>query len=104
MTKLSCSAEKCMFNKDNYCCKSDIVVEGKGACNCGETCCGSFHEQGNNSGSNVAEHENPQVEIKCEATNCVHNENEQCKAGNIGIVGKHASYSEQTECGTFKSR
>lgn len=40
-------------------------------------------------------------DLKCNATNCAHNENHECMAGQILVVGSEANSTEDTYCGTF---
>lgn len=40
-----CDADSCRYNEDHCCCAGKIDIRGEGACDCGETCCGTF-EQG----------------------------------------------------------
>ncbi|AYE34618.1 DUF1540 domain-containing protein [Clostridium septicum] len=42
--------------------------------------------------------------IKCEATNCIHNNNCQCEAESVDVAGVSACTSEQTECSSFCCR
>ena len=42
MTKLECSVKNCVYNEEPYCCKGDIMVEGRDAKNTSETACASF--------------------------------------------------------------
>ena len=104
MTKLSCTAQNCMYNKEDCCCKPDITVEGQGASTTEETCCGSFQGKCCHGGTNAMDHVNEKVDIQCEASSCMYNDEKRCTAGNIGIVGRNASHSEETECGSFKMR
>ena len=45
MPLLNCTARNCMYNKDEYCSKGDILVEGTTAETADETCCRSFVEK-----------------------------------------------------------
>ena len=40
-----CDADSCRYNEDHCCCAGTIDIRGEDACDCGETCCGTF-EQG----------------------------------------------------------
>ena len=44
MTNLECTVTNCLHNCDCRCCKQTIVVDGQGAQDKKETCCGSFDE------------------------------------------------------------
>ena len=37
-----CDVDNCSYNEDHCCCAGKIDIRGEGACNCGETCCGTF--------------------------------------------------------------
>ena len=54
--------------------------------------------------SNSAREASKATEVECMAKNCIYNSEGCCDAGHIGITGAMASSSEQTECGSFKSR
>lgn len=45
MAQLTCGAQACSYNQDNCCCKGDIMVGGKHAECCENTCCESFHKE-----------------------------------------------------------
>lgn len=105
MAKLDCNVTSCMHNADDCCCKAEIQVDGSCAKECCETCCGSYDKKGEHSYSNNASKTPDKVtEVNCKATNCVYNADGYCDADHIGIVGSSAVSSEQTECGSFRSR
>ena len=104
MTKLKCSAKRCMYNAEDCCCKSDIKVEGREAEDTEDTCCGSFQDRGCNCGKNAMDSVNYSVDVKCEAESCIYNEHKQCTASTIGIAGPKACHSEETECASFRSK
>lgn len=105
MTNLDCNVTNCMHNADNCCCKQKIEVDGSSATERCDTCCGSYDKKGEGSYSNSMDR-NPSksTEVDCRATNCMFNVGGYCDAGHIGIVGSKATSSEQTECGSFRSR
>ncbi|MEG0308955.1 MAG: DUF1540 domain-containing protein [Clostridium sp.] len=103
MTKLKCDACSCSHNQDYYCCAGSIAVGGKEATNKSSTCCVSFVEN-NGAMTNSTETPNPQMEIGCQATNCVHNQSCKCEANEISICGDHACNSRETECSTFSCK
>ncbi len=45
MADLKCGVENCTYNKDRLCSKGDIMVGGRHACDCEDTCCESFAER-----------------------------------------------------------
>ena len=103
MTQLDCTATNCLYNKDSLCSKGDITIGGKNATRAGDTCCESFREKGSNTMMNSAGHASASVDIECEATKCVHNENCKCSADHIGIGGgSNACKCQETECADFR--
>lgn len=104
MTKLDCNVKNCLHNADNCCCKQAIVVDGSGAKESHETCCGSFDENRDGAFQNLFKTPESKLEVDCEAVKCVYNEDRHCIADHIGIAGDGASESSQTECASFKSR
>lgn len=102
MTQLKCSAQTCMYNQDQYCCKGDIMVEGRDAKEASGTCCASFRERMEGSARNAMEHPSRNIDVDCEATQCVHNEDCKCAAKSISIAGSHACNCRDTECAEFE--
>ena len=103
-TRLSCSAMSCIHNSDHCCCKNEISVDGKDAKDCCETCCATFSKRGEGTFQNSFETPNNALHIRCEAENCVYNQNKVCQADQIGITGGNANDAAQTACATFKMR
>ena len=103
MTNLSCNACSCVHNDDNCCCLSGIDVKGRNACECSETCCGSYSYKEDSAKNNTA---SPKLnlQIKCAARNCVYNNNEACQADHVDISGITAVNAGDTVCSTFKSK
>ena len=54
MTNLSCNACSCVHNDDNCCCLNGIDVKGSNACECSETCCGSYSYKDGSAKNNTA--------------------------------------------------
>ena len=102
MTQLDCTVTNCLYNRDCLCSKGDITIGGKNATRAGDTCCESFREKGTNT-MNSAAQASATVDIDCEATKCVHNENCKCAADHIGIGGgSSACQCQETECADFR--
>ena len=103
MTFLDCTVTGCVYNADKCCCKGDIQVEGKNAERTEDTCCGSFKERGSYDMQNAVGRMSKEIEVACEACNCVFNEDKRCAAEHIGIAGKNACTCGETECASFCS-
>ena len=102
MAELKCGVEICSYNKDKCCCKGDIMVGGKHADCCNDTCCESFAQKRDDSYTSSLEHPCRTISIDCEAVKCVYNSNYKCHAEHVDIKGGGANSSAGTECSTFK--
>lgn len=87
MPLLNCTARNCMYNKDEYCSKGDILVEGTTAETADETCCRSFVEKKDGT-VNRAETgcACKTIEVDCKACDCSFNTQEKCSADKITIA------------------
>ena len=104
MAELKCGVQNCVYNASECCCKGDIMVGGKHACNSSDTCCESFAESRNDSYRSGLEHPSRTISIDCEATNCSYNSNYKCHAEHVDIRGLGASQSKETACATFEEK
>ncbi|QSX06177.1 DUF1540 domain-containing protein [Sedimentibacter sp. zth1] len=100
MTKIICGVTNCYLNKDKCCCASNVNVLGQNAVNRGSTCCSTFGEKVDGF-SNSAQTPQDQSYIACNATNCIHNENNKCTSQTIQIHGNSSANSKETFCTTF---
>ena len=89
MVTLKCDVRTCTYNKENCCCKGDISVGGKSACDCSQTCCDSFKEAKGDQYLSALEHPSKMIDIDCEAVKCIYNSDYKCNADNVKI-GKEA--------------
>ena len=103
MTDLGCNVTSCTHNNEQRCCLNSIEVKGNNACQCDETCCGSYFEEKSGS-KNAAEAPKVNLSINCEATNCVYNHSQKCNAEHVDISGIRATASDETICATFRSK
>jgi len=101
MAVLGCAVRNCVYNKEEQCCKGDIMVGGRKACKEDETCCDSFVDRKNDSVSNSAKTPYNHISIDCEAENCKYNHNLRCVAEHVDIKGNGAKTSSGTLCATF---
>ena len=104
MAELFCSAGKCTYNKDNYCCKGDIMVGGKFADTSDGTSCDSFHARKGDVYTSSVSHPSKTISIDCEAIKCVYNDNYRCQASHVDIKGNAACSSSETVCATFEEK
>ena len=63
MTQLDCTVSSCMYNKDNYCSKGDIVIGGRSASCNSETSCESFRERNGQGACNSTGHARAVVDV-----------------------------------------
>ena len=104
MVTLKCDVRTCTYNKENCCCKGDISVGGKSACDCSQTCCDSFKEAKGDQYLSALEHPSKMIDIDCEAVKCIYNSDYKCNADNVKIGGRNACDCQQTSCATFRER
>ena len=106
MPTLDCSVKNCYYNKEDKCCREDILVEGKNAKTTDATACDSFKMKNDEFTNSCHCDASPNNDLKvaCRAENCKYNEEYMCNARHIDIAGASASKSEQTECGAFSMR
>lgn len=102
MAVLDCSVIGCAYNEDRCCGKENIKVEGTNAKVNSQTCCSSFKERGCGCATNRVKDIDKEVQVACEAANCVFYADHKCKATHIGIAGGDACRSEETECASFR--
>lgn len=105
MPKLGCLVKNCFYNKSSRCCRDGIDVHGRDATITDATYCNSFREKTDSVTAKVAHCDcSPEsfLNIKCEAVNCVFNDNAKCHADKITIEGDGAKHESQTECGSFR--
>lgn len=94
---LNCNATNCTHNFNNECKAGAINVSGRSAVESSETTCTTFIDRANSSFVNSIDALDTEVSnIKCEAYNCVHNQNKGCHADNVQIDVQNA------RCNTFE--
>ena len=99
MTNLKCSVTNCGHNKDNYCCKESILVEGENASTPASTRCSSFvYKPGD---CFCGESPKNSSNIECSAETCVFNKNRYCEADSIHVGNEEAKKADATECDSF---
>lgn len=106
MADLKCVVENCIYNDRHLCSKGDIMVGGKHACCCDETCCESFSQkrEGQDAFKSSTCHPAKTISIDCEATKCIHNSNYKCVADHVDIKGCGACDCRGTACATFTEK
>ncbi len=106
MADLNCTVENCTYNEHYLCAKGDIMVGGRHACNCGDTCCESFsrRREGHDAYTSSLSHASSTISIDCEAVKCIYNQNYKCRADHVDIEGCGACESRGTICATFAEK
>lgn len=106
MADLRCGVENCTYNEECLCCKGDIMVGGKSACDCNETCCESFAQRREcyDAFTSSLSHPSKTISIDCEAVKCIYNSNYKCHAEHVDIKGCGACDCKETACATFTER
>lgn len=104
MANLNCGAVTCSYNKEKCCCKGDIMVGGKHANDCENTCCESFHKRNGDVYTSAISHPSPTISIDCEVVKCIYNADYRCNAEHVDIKGNTADTSRDTLCATFREK
>lgn len=109
MTDLYCNVTNCGNNKQFYCCRPDIMVGGPRASASTQTYCANFIDAEESRGvpGNAIDHEspNPALDVHCEVTKCVYNDDRACSADHIDIKTTEVNNGQvKTECATFENR
>lgn len=102
MPKLRCSAESCLHNNSQYCCRGEIQVAGQSAGTSDDTCCANYYEDLGNTRNAVEQSPTPDMDVQCEAQNCTYNNAYKCYANAIDVSGYGASKCDETCCSTFR--
>ena len=101
MAELGCGVKNCVYNKEERCCKGDIMVGGRRASREEDTCCESFRDRSTDSFTNSMEKPHKNISIDCEVENCKYNHSLRCVAERVDIRGNGAKNSSGTLCATF---
>lgn len=109
MTDLHCDVTNCGNNKQNFCCRPDIMVGGPRASASTQTYCANFIDakEGGGTPQNAIDHEspNPSLDVHCEVTKCTYNQQRACSADHIDIRTTEVNNGQvKTECATFENR
>ena len=103
MPVLNCTARTCVYNKEEYCSKGDIVVDGSNAKVADETYCSSFVERSGSAMNSIGgECGCKTINVDCKACQCTFNNQEKCSADKITITGASACHCDETKCGSFE--
>lgn len=111
MPKLKCDVYHCIFQQEEYCTRSNIIVIGPDALNEEQTSCGSFKKQDRIDRENIYSTEfaefgtiNRNLSVNCESVNCKYNRHKLCTAEGIKITGEKAKHKKETLCATYEDR
>ena len=113
MSDIKCSAIACGYNRNRYCNKRQVNVEGLFSRSKLGTFCQSF-KNASISWKTRAEMafdmydkitDDPvEVKVACSANYCTYNKNNMCTKDEITIGNSNAKYRSETECDSFKLR
>ncbi|MDD4000682.1 MAG: DUF1540 domain-containing protein [Bacilli bacterium] len=108
MPKLKCGVDSCAYWHNQICIREGIQVKGDTALDIAETRCSSYRKREKEATDESYKMEigilGPEVfnlEVKCEAQNCVFNKRLSCHAQDIKIDGSRARASRDTFCSSF---
>lgn len=106
MTELKCNVTNCINNERNMCIRPDIMVDGSTAKSSCDTYCHSFNKRTDSMKNSVMGTPSPKKEtdIKCSATMCSYNTNNNCTATQVEVGGNGACRCSETECTTFTKK
>lgn len=94
---IKCNATNCFYNRNFECGAGAINVSGQSAVSTRDTTCTTFVDKAKSSFINSVEGLSTETyNIKCQAHNCIYNENKGCHADNVEIDIHNAC------CNTFK--
>ena len=101
MPKIKCWVKKCTYNNKETCTKRNIDVESSDSLIKDETYCESFVPQNeSNLKYEFASFDNDinrNVDVYCNAVNCVYEKNQRCYADHIQIRNSNIKYKYDTE-------
>lgn len=102
MAKINCLVENCIYNNSRLCNKRVVSVGGFIARTKTNTFCESYIE-GNDYESEFAIM-NDEIDIWCDAMECIHLKLGRCQKEVINVGGKNVHLASQTECLSFKNK
>lgn len=102
MPKLRCSAQGCIHNTSDCCCRGEIEVAGESAGHSEDTCCSNFYQDAGNARNAAGQEPTEFMDVQCQAQNCTHNESFKCQADYIDVSGHSACECDETCCSSFK--
>lgn len=105
---IDCAVYDCRFNADGRCSSDDIHIGGESAKTTDGTCCETFTESAGLTGS-IETPSNEGTTIKCDAENCLFNDNKKCDLSAIEIQTCHCgnngcSCASNTCCDSYQCR
>ena len=99
-TNLICKSTNCVHNKNGDCMAGVINIRGLYATTSSKTSCSTFFVEGGYSFDNLSSYHDNKVtktdKIRCNASNCRHNNAGECYADSVEIMAANAS------CKTFE--
>jgi hypothetical protein len=109
MPRLKCGVDTCTYWHERFCVRDGIQVKGDTALEENETRCSSYRKREREGADKSYKMEigllgddAKNLEVNCEAVNCVFNRRLICQAKDIKIDGTRARRSGETFCSSFK--
>lgn len=102
--RLECAVSSCRHYRDDLCCLSAIQVDGPGAGESRQTCCGSFEPRtGTAENALGGPYPTPDAAIRCDAERCAYNNAHRCSAEWVCVGSSRGAAASKagTECRTF---
>lgn len=107
MTNLKCSVAGCANQKNDCCCRPDIMIGGPAAKEKSQTYCANFLDQNGSAPENAVDHstENPTLDVHCNVTICEYYQDRSCTADHVDIsTNRTSNGSIKTQCSTFRMK
>ena len=101
MPKIKCLVKKCTFNNKELCTRKNIDVESCDSLIKDETYCDSFVPKDESTAfyefSTLDTRTDRNIDVYCNAVNCVYEKNQRCYADHIQIRNSNIKYKYDTE-------
>lgn len=100
MPNLKCLVKSCVYQTKGLCSARSIDVEDPNATCSDETKCSTF-KYSTTLYDKSSHHTREEISIHCDAVQCLHNNDCNCNAKAVEIVGDFAANIDGTQCASF---